>query len=116
MNLNELLELVRAGYTKADIEALTTPAEPAAPADPAPAEPEPAEPAKPADTAAPRTDPAKLEDAAQSNYERLEALLNKYINTQQAANINSGTIQGNTQRTTEQILAEVIAPPRKEKK
>ena len=112
MNLNELLELVRAGYTKADIEALTTPAEPAAPAEPEPAEPEPA---NPAETAVPRTDPAKLEDAAQSNYERLEALLNKYINTQQASNINSGTIQGNTQRTTEQILAEVIAPPRKEK-
>ena len=50
MTLAETLELIRAGYSKTDIDALDTPADPK-PADPKPADPKPTDP-KPADNTA----------------------------------------------------------------
>ena len=47
MTLAETLELIRAGYSKTDIDALDTPEDPK-PADPKPADPKPEDP-KPAD-------------------------------------------------------------------
>ena len=109
MELNEIFKLIDAGYTKADIEALTaaqTPADP--PADPEP-EPAPA-PAQPD----PEPAPAPAEN---DQYARLEKLLTTLIGAQQGQNINAdiGAADVN-KRTPEQILGSVIAPPRKEKK
>lgn len=109
MELNEIFKLIDAGYTKADIEALTsaqTPADP--PADPEP-EPAPA-PAQPD----PEPAPAPAEN---DQYARLEKLLTTLIGAQQGQNINAdiGAAEVN-KRTPEQILGQVIAPPRKEHK
>lgn len=106
MELNEIFKLIDAGYTKADIEALT--AAPA-PADP-PADPEP----KPAPA---QPDPEPAPAVNDERYDRLEKLLTTLIGAQQGQNINAdiGAADVN-KRTPEQILGSVIAPPRKEKK
>ena len=61
MTLDEIVALARAGYTKAEIAALT-----AAPKEPAKAQPaKPAEPAKPTEPATPaKEEPAKAADPA----------------------------------------------------
>lgn len=106
MELNEIFKLIDAGYTKADIEALT--AAPA-PADP-PADPEP----EPTPAPAPEPEPAPAQN---DQYARLEKLLTTLIGAQQGQNINAdiGAADVN-RRTPEQILGQVIAPPRKEHK
>lgn len=108
MDLDEILKLIDAGYTKADIEALT--AAPA-PADP-PAEPDPA----PA-PAQPDPEPAPAPAVNDERYDRLEKLLTTLIGAQQGMNVNAdiGAADVN-RRTPEQILGSVIAPPRKESK
>lgn len=108
MELNEIFKLIDAGYTKADIEALTAAQ---APADP-PAEPEP-EPAPAQPDPEPTPAPVNNDD----RYARLEKLLTTLIGAQQGQNINAdiGAADIN-KRTPEQILGSVIAPPRKEHK
>lgn len=107
MELNDILKLVNAGYTRADIEAMTAPA----PADP-PADPDP-EPAP----AQPDPEPAPAQAVNDDRYDRLEKLLTTLIGAQQGMNVNAdiGAADVN-KRTPEQILGSVIAPPRKEKK
>lgn len=107
MELNDILKLVNAGYTRADIEAMEAPA----PADtPADAEPAPA-------PAQPDPEPAPAPAVNDERYDRLEKLLTTLIGAQQGMNVNAdiGAADVNT-RTPEQILGSVIAPPRKEKK
>lgn len=116
MNFDQIIALVNAGYTKAEIDAMQTPAapEPAAdpapepapaPADPTPAAPEPSAPAQPAQQ------PAQPQP---TEYEKLEALLNRFIGVAQAGNLNAGMTAGAiNQRTATDILGEVIAPPMK---
>lgn len=109
MELNEIFKLIDAGYTKADIEALTAAAAPADP--PADPEPEPA-PAQPDPEPAPAQNPAVDE-----RYDRLEKLLTTLIGAQQGMNVNADIGAADTsRRTPEQILGSVIAPPRKETK
>lgn len=107
MELNEIFKLIDAGYTKADIEALT-----AAPADPPAPDPEP-EPAP----AQPDPEPASAPAVNDERYDRLEKLLTTLIGAQQGMNVNAdiGAADVN-KRTPEQILGSVIAPPRKENK
>lgn len=108
MELNDILKLVNAGYTRADIEAMTAaPAPVDHPADPEP-EPAPA-PAQP--------DPEQAPAVNDDRYDRLEKLLTTLIGAQQGMNVNAdiGAADVN-KRTPEQILGSVIAPPRKEKK
>ena len=107
MELNDILKLVNAGYTRADIEAMEAPA----PADtPADAEPAPA-------PAQPDPEPAPAPTVNDERYDRLEKLLTTLIGAQQGLNVNAdiGAADVN-KRTPEQILGSVIAPPRKEKK
>lgn len=104
MTLDELITLTKAGYTKEEIQAMTTPAAPETPAQPADPEPEtPAAPEKPAEPAA----PAQNQDTI---LEALNRLTNSIINH----NIN-GTVTQPAVRTPEDALAEIIAPPRKNK-
>lgn len=117
MNFDQIIALVNAGYTKAEIDAMQAPAAPAAsepaadptpapaPADPTPAAPEPSAPAQPAQQ------PAQPQP---TEYEKLEALLNRFIGVAQAGNLNAGMTAGAiNQRTATDILGEVIAPPMK---
>ena len=82
MTLAETLELIRAGYSKTDIEALDTPADPK-PADPKPADPKPADP-KPADPKP--ADPKPTDPKPADNTAILDAI-NKLTAAIQAGNL-----------------------------
>lgn len=117
MNFDQIMALVNAGYTKAEIDAMQIPAAdpapvPAAPAaDPAPVDPTPAPPAVHTDNAAPAQQPAQ---AQPSEYDRLETLLKQFIGVAQSGNLNAGMNAGNVpQRSSTDILGAVIAPPQK---
>lgn len=120
MNFDQIIALVNAGYTKAEIDAMQTPAAdpapvPAAPAaDPAPADPTPAPPAQNTDNAAPAQQPAQ---AQPSEYQKLEQLLQQFIGVAQSGNLNAGMNAGIVpQRSSTDILGAVIAPPQKGQK
>ena len=120
MDLNNIIALVNAGYTKAEIEAMSAPAAdpapaPAAPAaDPAPVDPTPAPPAPQTDNAAPAQQPAQ---AQPSEYQKLEQLLQQFIGVAQSGNLNAGMNAGSVpQRSSTDILGAVIAPPQKGQK
>lgn len=102
--LNEVLELVRAGYTKAEIAALTE--EGKAP--------------QPEETAAPevqeehtetQADPAPAAAEPVDHNAAILAAINKLSNAVITNNINTQTQPENTGRTIEQALAEIISPP-----
>ena len=95
MRSSDILTLLQAGYTKAEIEAMDQPAQtPEAPAQ---------TPEAPAQTPA-------------DGYARLEALLNQLVGIQQTNNVNHVNMGSNyeAERSTTDILASVIAP-KKEK-
>jgi hypothetical protein len=110
MNSNDILTLLRAGYSKAEIEAMDQPA----PAEPeqTPAEPEQTQP-EPAPTPA---EPEQTQKAPEDGYAKLESLLNQFINTAQTANLNANMAGGMQQKSTTDILAGVIAPPAKKER
>lgn len=114
MNFDQVMALVNAGFTKEDIQAMQggqpEPAEqpesqPAAQPDPAPAQPA-------------QTQAAAPEASSQANgddaYSRLEAKLNQLIGLQTQANINANVGSAQPARSATDILAGVIAPPRRE--
>lgn len=105
MNFDEIMMLVKAGYTKEEISAMQTPADPA-PADPAPADPAPADPT-PADPAP--ADPAPA--PAPAGNDQILAALNQLTQAVITNNINRQAFDPTPQRTAEDALAEIIAPP-----
>lgn len=108
MNYEEIMMLVRAGYTKEEISAMQTPAD-HAPADPAPEDPAPADPA-PADPAP--ADPAPADPApAPAGNDQILAALNQLTQAVITNNINRQAFDPTPQRTAEDALAEIIAPP-----
>lgn len=122
MNIEQVITLLNAGYTKEEITAMQGGGSAAQPAQPAPEAAQPA--AQPAEQPAPET-PAQpevkqAEPSAQPSsqgqqddaYARLESKLNQLIGLQQAGAINQ-TIPGSAGavKTPEQILGSVIAPP-----
>ena len=120
MNFDQIIALVNAGYTKAEIDAMQAPAADPAPvpeapaADPAPADPTPAPPAQHTDNAAPAQQPAP---AQPSEYQKLEQLLQQFIGVAQGGNLNAGMNAGSVpQRSSTDILGAVIAPPQKGQK
>lgn len=98
MNPSEILELIRAGYTKADIDAMLQQA-PEAPAEPAAPE-APVEPAAPAP-----------EQAAPAGNDQILTALNQLTQAVIMNNINRQGFDATPQRTAEDALAEIIAPP-----
>lgn len=114
MNFEQVIALVNAGYTKAEIEAMqgAMPEQPEVqPAqDP---EPEPAPETTQGATEQQTQQPANTE---QDPYTRLEAKLNQLIGLQQAQNINANVGDAAPARSSTDILGSVIAPPRKERK
>ncbi len=121
MTLDEIMKLIDAGYTKADIDALTAAAQSAdQPTEQAQqdqqASDQPAEQAQQPDPPAVKTQTAALPtlQPATTNDQILDAL-NKLTETIVRSNINQTVIQP-AQRTPEQALAEIIAPPKPEKR
>ena len=97
MRSSDILTLLQAGYTKAEIDAMDQPS-------PAQNQEAPAQtPEAPAQTPA-------------DGYARLEALLNQLVGIQQTNNVNHVNMGSNyeAERSTTDILASVIAP-KKEK-
>ena len=86
MNYEDVMMLVRAGYTKEEISAMQTQTDPA-PADPAPADPAPA------------------------GNDQILAALNQLTQAVITNNINRQAFDPTPQRTAEDALAEIIAPP-----
>ena len=124
MDYKDIITLLNAGYTKAEIDALmqpaaAIPAQPVfetVPAQPAVSEAAPAQPAAIPEQSAPAAQPAAQPAPAQqpTEYERLEALLNKFIGVAQAGNLNSGMTAAPQQgKSATDILGAVIAPPQK---
>ena len=110
MNLNDVITLLNAGYTKAEIDAmlLTDQGTGQAPDQPVPAQdPDPA----PAPAAAAPEEPIQGTD----QFKALEAKLNQLMGMVQVQNLNTG-VDTVPKRTSEDILAQVIAPPRKDLK
>ena len=105
MNYEDIILLVKAGYTRDQIAAMQAPAEPPAPpAPPAPAEP-PAPPT-PADPEPPK--PQGIEDLSQmlaAEFAKLNDAIVK-ANLQQA--------QQPPQESVDDILASIINPPQKQ--
>ena len=109
MKASEILELVRAGYSKAEItamEAEPSPAEPApqpepaqqpepAPAEPAPAEPAPAEPAS---------------TAAAASSSQMELLLREILGAVQMGNINKAAMEPPVENGADVVTARLINP------
>ena len=106
MKVDEILKLINAGYTKADIDAMT--AEPTAEPEPAQA----AEPETPAQAAEPETAPAQTAEPAQAfGQDQILDALNRLTNTIIKSNINA-TVTQPAERTPEDALAEIISPPK----
>ena len=107
MELDQIFKLIDAGYTKEDIQKLEAPA-----ADPEP-EKEPESPeAKEAPAA--KEEPAPVPAAASNNDQVLQAL-NRLTDAIMKKNLNVTTAE-TTQQDPKDILAKVIAPPKKETK
>ena len=106
MNLNDIITLLNAGYTKAEIDAMLLTDQTADQASVQPAQdPDPA----PAPAAAAPEEPIQGTD----QFKALEAKLNQLMGMVQIQNLNTG-VDTAPKRTTEDILAQVIAPPRKD--
>lgn len=103
MTLDEIMTLVKAGYTKEEIQALQTPAQSA---QSAPEEAQPAPEQKPEE---PKEAPAA---AVTPQQDAILDALNRLTNTIISHNTN-GTILQQPERTVDQALAEIIAPPAK---
>lgn len=107
MNYEDIILLVKAGYTRDQIAAMQASTEPSAP--PKPAEPtEPPKPAEPPAPTAPETKPQGLEDLSQmlaAEFAKLNDAIVK-ANLQQA--------QQPPQESVDDILASIINPPQKQ--
>ena len=102
MNYEDIILLVKAGYTRDQIAAMQAPAEPPAP----PAPPAPAEPPAPPTPADPK--PQGIEDLSQmlaAEFAKLNDAIVK-ANLQQA--------QQPPQESVDDILASIINPPQKQ--
>ena len=109
MNYEEIMMLVRAGYTKEEISAMQTPAEPAEPDQP---ELDLKEPVLPVlDLEDPVLPVSDLQEPAPVGNDQILAALNQLTQAVITNNINRQAFDPAPQRTAEDALAEIIAPP-----
>lgn len=97
MKFEELMMLIKAGYTKEEIQAMEAPA-PTPIAEPAP---------EPAPESAPEPAPMDqmmqtMQDMIRQNQQMLQAM--------QAANIQAARMPADTKETPEDLIAKIIAP------
>ena len=110
-NFEQIMKLIDAGYTKAEIDALMQP-EAAAPAQ----EPEPETPTAQVPEEEPEPKPAARHEPEQDTQAAILAAINKLSNAMITNNINTQMQPGEPARSVEQALAEIIAPPPAEKR
>lgn len=112
MKVNEIIKLLAAGYSKEEIEAFEKAEEPeeAAPED-IQEEPEKEEKKEEADAA----DQAQP-DPVQDQIAKLTAAMERMSGMIISQNINRTVTEGASERSIDDMLAEVINPPRKERK
>lgn len=106
MTVEEILKLGAMGYTKDDIEAMDK-------TEPEKAEPEKAEPEKKEPE---KAEPEKAEPAEDPTKDLLKFMADEFEKLQksiQDANILGSDIEQHKEKTAEDVLAELIAPPRK---
>lgn len=107
MELENIIKLLDAGYTKDEINALMNPASPAE---------EPAEPAEdPAPEPSQAADPEPAPAPQPAGNDQILDALNKLTSAIITKNLNTTTAETAKEQTTTDILAKIIAPPRKEK-
>lgn len=106
MKSDEILLLVRAGYTRQEIEAMDQ-----APA-PAPAAPaaDQAQPAPAADPVPPAQDPAPVTNDNNAILEAINALGAKMTAAMQAASLGAAMMQAPAGDTLESVMAQIIQP------
>lgn len=102
MKFEDVMALVRAGYTKAEIAAMDAP-EPAAPAP----QPEPAAQPEPAQAAEPAPEPAP---APAPQVSQTEALLREILGAVQQGNINKATMDPPVEKGADVVTARLINP------
>ena len=102
-NASDILALSKAGYNSQQIAVLAQEMEKEQPADPKPADPKPADP-KPAD-------PKPADDKMQTLMDKLDSLTTAI----QQGNINKSRQPGQ-QMTADEVLANIIRPPKPENK
>jgi len=109
MKVNEIIKLLDAGYSKEEIEAFEKTEEPeeAAPEDIQEEEPE----ARTEESAA-----DQVQDPVQDQIARLTAAMERMSGMIISQNINRTVTEGASERSINDMLAEVINPPRKERK
>ena len=103
MDAKNIIALVNAGYTKAEIDAMEAPADPATEAPEAPADPAPAADPQPAEA-----------PAAQPQHDQILQALERLTNSIMQHNLNQ-TVAQPAERTVQDALAAIIAPPAKNK-
>lgn len=101
MKLEDVMALVRAGYTKDEISAMTAPEPAAAPA------PEPAPAPAPEPAVAPAPEP--VADPA-PQFSRTEALLREILGAVQMGNINKAAIEPPVEKGADVVTARLINP------
>lgn len=109
MKVNEIIKLLEAGYSKEEIEAFEKTEEPeeAAPEDIQEEEPEE------------RTEESaanQVQDPVQDQIAKLTAAMERMSGMIISQNINRTVTEGASERSIDDMLAEVINPPRKERK
>lgn len=112
MKASDIITLLNAGYTKAEIDAMDQP-EPVQ--DQPAANQEQTEQVKDQpEPAMDKHEPVKDQpEPVNDQYARLEALLTKFVNVAQAGNLNANMAGAVPSKDTTDILAAVIAPPQK---
>ena len=114
MNQEDILALVRAGFSRSEILSMSQPAEPA-PAAPQPdPEPAPAAPQPEPTPAAPQ--PAPAAQPAQPSNQDVLAAINSLTAAIQNINRNSAQQPGQSRITGDDVMAGFIRPPRSDNK
>lgn len=117
MNQEDILALVRAGFTRSEILAMQAPAAEPAPAEPQP-DPEPAPQPEPEPApAAPQPEPAPAApQPAQPSNQDVLAAINSLTAAIQNINRNSAQQPGQSRITGDDVMAGFIRPPKPETK
>lgn len=99
MNIDSILKLVEAGFSKEEITAMTQPAQAQEEPKPEPAKEEPV-----------KEEPVKEEPAQDKRYEELLSAMNRLTGAIQAGNILNSNNKEVKEPSAEDILAEVLSP------